>query len=80
MADEPDSIVLEHLHHIRGQLDAMRADLSEFKTTQTGILQILTAHNGRLRRIEERLDRIEKRLELVDQIPNAVIFTGSVDK
>jgi hypothetical protein len=31
-------------------------------------------------RIAARLDRIEKRLQLVEQIPNAVNFTGSVDK
>jgi hypothetical protein len=66
MADEADNIVLEHLRHIRGQLDAMRADISELKTTQAGILQILAASQSHALRIDEKLARIEARLGLVD--------------
>jgi hypothetical protein len=58
--------VLQNLLHIRAQLDAMRADISGLKTTQTGILQILAAHQSPTLRIDEKLARIEARLGLVD--------------
>jgi len=58
--------VLEHLRHIRGQLDGMARDIHEIKGTQSGMLQALAARDARLSRVEERLDRIERRLDLVE--------------
>jgi hypothetical protein len=74
---EPDNIVLEHLRHIRGVIDAIRDDMADIKSRMTtlefsvGNLIAIEAnhyagHSGRLDRIDARLDRIERRLELAD--------------
>ena len=73
MAPETENIVLEHLRHIRGQIDRVADDVSELKTRmgrlEIGLAQVhvtLAEHSNRDDRIEARLDRIEKRLNLVD--------------
>lgn len=73
MAPETENIVLEHLRHIRGQIDRVADDVSELKTRvgrlDIGLAQVqmtLAEHSNRGDRIEARLDRIEKRLDLVD--------------
>jgi hypothetical protein len=74
---EPENIVLEHLRHIRGVVDAVRDDIADLKSRVTtlefavGNLAAIEAshyagHSGRLDRIDARLDRIERRLELAD--------------
>jgi DNA-binding FrmR family transcriptional regulator len=66
MAPETENLVLEHLRHIRGAVDALREDNREIKT-RLGILeQQYASLSNRIDRIEGRLDRIEKRLELAD--------------
>ena len=66
MPDETNNLVLEHVRHIRGQLDGVAHDIAEIKTAQSGILQLLASHDARLLRVETRLDRIERRLDLVE--------------
>jgi hypothetical protein len=74
---EPDNIVLEHLRHIRGVLDAVRDDMADLKSRMTtlefsvgNLMSIEASHyagqSGRLDRVDARLERIERRLELAD--------------
>jgi chromosome segregation ATPase len=80
MADEPDSIVLQHLRHIRKVLDKLESDVADlkprilgFETTmghvmaQIGHLQVqIASQTGRIDRIEGRLDQIDGRIEQVE--------------
>lgn len=71
---EPDNIVLEHLRHIRGAVDALlRDDMREVKQ-RIGSLEREVAHvhvkvaelSERVDRVSGRLERVEKRLDLTD--------------
>jgi hypothetical protein len=66
MSDATENLVLEHLRAIPEELRLLRDDVSELKTTQAGMLQILASHETHLVRIDTRLDRIERRLEPSD--------------
>ena len=57
---EAENLVLEHLRHIRGAVDAMR----EVKS-RLGILESQYANlSNRMDRLDMRVERIERRLEL----------------
>lgn len=66
-----ETLVLEHLRHLRAQMDSMNEKIDLF-TVSVGSLEQSTAQlhvdlaviNQRLDRQEKRLDRIEKRLDL----------------
>ena len=66
---ETDNIVLEHLRHIRGAVDAMREDVREVKH-RVGSLEREVAHvHVKVAELSERVDRlerVEKRLDLTD--------------
>jgi len=66
---ETDNIVLEHLRHIRGAVDAMREDVREVKH-RVGSLECEVAHvHVKVAELSERVDRlerVEKRLDLTD--------------
>jgi predicted nuclease with TOPRIM domain len=70
---EPDNIVLEHLRHIRGAVDALRDDMREVKHC-VGSLEREVAHvnvkvaelSERVDCVSDRLERVEKRLNLTD--------------
>src|SRR5689334_7805666 len=63
---EPDSIVLEHLRHIRTVVDALRDDMREMKG-RMGILENQYANlSARIDRLDARVERIERPLELAD--------------
>ena len=66
---ETDNIVLEHLRHIRGAVDAMREDVREVKHC-VGSLEREVAHvHVKVAELSERVDRlerVEKRLDLTD--------------
>jgi archaellum component FlaC len=71
MAIEPESLVPEHLRHIRSGLDALRDDVREIKRRMTAVeVQLANVHSdfagqsGRIDRIEDRLERIERRLDI----------------
>ena len=66
MAESVENLVLEILHRLDKKVDGMAEDLRELRKAQSGILQILASHDGRLSRLEDRLERIEKRLDLFD--------------
>lgn len=64
-------IVLEHLHHIRDQVDRTAEDVREIKTRVSGLeRKVAELHldfanvSSRLDSIEARVERVEKRLEL----------------
>jgi len=74
---EPENIVLEHLRHIRGVVDAIRDDMADMKSRMTtleftvgNLMAVEASHyagqSGRLDRVDARLERIERRLELAD--------------
>ena len=63
---ETENLVLEHLRHIRGAVDAVREDMREVKG-RLGILANQYAKlSNRLDRMDGRVERIEKRLELAE--------------
>ena len=63
---EKESIVLDHLRHIRGAVDGLRDDMREVK----GGLGILESQypniSNRMDRLDARIERIERRLELTE--------------
>jgi len=63
---ETESIVLEHLRHIRRAVDDLRDDMREVKS-RLGILENQYASlSSRLDRLDQRVERIEQRLELTE--------------
>ena len=60
---ETDNIVLEHLRHIRGAVDALRDDMREVKH-RVGSLEREVAHVHV--KVAELSERVEKRLDLTD--------------
>jgi hypothetical protein len=73
MSRETDSLVLEHLRHIRSGVDLNNRMITEltfrvgvFESNMAG-LQGQYAHvSTRLDRVDERLTRIERRLGLIE--------------
>ncbi|MEI9990402.1 MAG: hypothetical protein WDM86_10210 [Rhizomicrobium sp.] len=73
MSGELDSLVLEHLRHIRSVVDETRKDIREL-TFRVGMLesnvaglQAQYAHVAtRIDRVEERLQKIEARIGLIN--------------
>jgi hypothetical protein len=70
---EPDNIILEHLHAIRGDLarmadgmQTMSAEMTAMRQHLSGVVTIQEHDHGDIASIKLRLDRIEKRLELAD--------------
>ncbi|MEX0852422.1 MAG: hypothetical protein WD036_03945 [Bauldia sp.] len=73
MADDVNSLVLEHLRHIRKAVDEMRLDMIDVKARMSAVegtlghvMTQLAVISGRADRIEERLGRVERRLDLTD--------------
>ena len=73
MSTPADSLVLEHLRHIRGAVDGMRDDLREVKIRvghlETEVAQIHTVYasmSNRMDRMDDRIGRIEQRLDLAE--------------
>lgn len=62
----PDNLVLEHLRAIRGDMDEVKANITEIKTTQAAVLQLMSAHETRLSRIEGDIAFIKRRLDIAD--------------
>lgn len=66
MTAETENLVLEHLRHIRGAVDALREDMREVKE-RLGTLEANYASVSRgINRMESRVERIETRLNLAD--------------
>ncbi|MBA2402190.1 MAG: hypothetical protein H0V72_26545 [Bradyrhizobium sp.] len=70
---EPDSLVLEQLRVIRGDLgklfsemQTMRVEMTAMRQHMAGMLTIQEHDHVDIAGIKSRLDRIEKRLELVE--------------
>jgi chromosome segregation ATPase len=73
MMAEVENLVLDHLRHMRGQLDRMENDIVEIKSRlgrlEAGLAQIhvaLAEQSLRLDRLDARVTPIEKQLDLVD--------------
>lgn len=70
---EAESIVLEHLRHIRSTVDGLRDDMREVKQ-RVGALEIEVAQcvvriaelSNRMDRLADRVERIERRLDLAE--------------
>ena len=70
---EPDSLVLDHLRAIRGDMAKMAdwmhtisVEMTAMRQHLAGIVTIQEHDHGDIAGIKARLDRIEKRLELAD--------------
>lgn len=73
MTDNLESLVLEHVRHMRRVLDNVAADVSDLKLRASAIehhlgqIQVQVAGlNSRMDRFDERLTRLERRLDLVE--------------
>jgi hypothetical protein len=80
MTNDTENLILEHLRHMRGQLDRVVVDVQDFKRRISALegrtadlfRQIADLHgdfagpSGRLDRIDSRLDKIEQRLDLIE--------------
>ncbi|MCW5713359.1 MAG: hypothetical protein KIT43_02415 [Bauldia sp.] len=73
MADQIDSLVIEHLRHIRKTVETTALDMVDVKARMSAmegtlghVLTQLAVLNGRVDRVEERLGRVERRLDLAD--------------
>ncbi|WP_085340265.1 hypothetical protein [Aquidulcibacter paucihalophilus] len=71
MTDNVESLILEHLRHIRSKMDAVSLDMSDIKSrvssleeTQGQLLGMIGGLGKRMDRFDERLGRIERRLDL----------------
>jgi chromosome segregation ATPase len=61
-----DNIVLEHLRHIRGQLDGLKTDMLEIKE-RIGSLEVQYASlSRRVDRLAVHMDLVKRRLDLVE--------------
>ena len=73
MNENTESLVLEHLRHLRAGMDRLLDRLDD-PTARVGRLEVNTArievvlaeHSVRFDKIDRRLDRIETRLGLID--------------
>lgn len=54
-----DSMVLEHLRHIRGTVDTLEKQYSVTQIAEAG-------QNIKIERLKDRVDRVEHRLDLRD--------------
>jgi hypothetical protein len=73
MDDKVENLVLEHLRVIRGDMAAMKEEMSGMRAEMLiirqhmgGLLGAQTPHDGEIANLKVRLDRIERRLELAD--------------
>ncbi len=66
MTDEPENLTLRMLRRIDERLDTIEARLNEITATQSAVLQLLTAQEARLSRIEADINLVKRRLELSD--------------
>jgi hypothetical protein len=73
MATEPESLVLEHLRHMRGKLDGVADDvkllglrMAAMERHMAGMYTSETYQSDELDRLKRRVDRIEQRLELAE--------------
>ncbi|WP_414041697.1 hypothetical protein ACJU26_06495 [Acidithiobacillus sp. M4-SHS-6] len=78
MSDEIESLVLEHLRHIRGRVDQIAEDMGDMKHRISGLEQSMNLVKREINLSEEtdarqqitldklieRIQRIERRLEL----------------
>jgi archaellum component FlaC len=71
MTNNVESLILEHLKHIRGKVDVISLEVQDLKSrasaTEEMLGQVLVLIGGqgkRMDRFDERLARIEKRLDL----------------
>lgn len=68
---EAESLVLEHLPHIRSAVDGLRDDMREVKqrvgSLETEVAQLtvrLAEMSNRVDRLSDRIERVERRLDL----------------
>ncbi|WP_295585857.1 hypothetical protein [uncultured Lamprocystis sp.] len=80
MTADIESLVLEHLRHIRGRVDQIAEDVSDLKHRMTSLEVGMSLvkrevahgdetdarHQVAMDKLEVRIERIERRLELTD--------------
>ncbi len=79
MTENVESIILEHLRHIRGRVDRNAEDMLDMKQRMSSLEQAMVHVKGEpafcdesdarqqisLERLADRIERIERRLELI---------------
>ena len=73
MTDTQTHLVLEHLRHIRKQVDATNVNVETLVLRVGAVERVLSGsyvndvnQNGEIDRLKSRVDRIERRLELTE--------------
>jgi hypothetical protein len=66
MMTETESIVLEHLRHIRTAVDSLRDDMHEVKGRLGTLESQYASISNRVDRLDGRVERIERRLNLAE--------------
>jgi hypothetical protein len=73
MMVESESLVLEHLRAMRGdmarmadRMETMSSEMTAIRQHLAGVVTIQEHDHGDLASLKARIDRIEKRLDLVD--------------
>ena len=73
MAENVDSLILEHLRHLRDGQANLQQEIKDLKfrvnsieRSLAGIHDTLAHHSGQFDSVSDRLTRIEKRLDLVE--------------
>jgi hypothetical protein len=66
MSEDVSNLILEHLRHIRGKVDATAFDVVDLKTGVTALEIQGAAVNRHLDRLDERVARIERRFDLAE--------------
>lgn len=71
MTDNVESLILEHLKHIRGKVDMISLEVNDLKSRASAneemlgqILVLIGGMGRRLDRFDEHLSRVETRLNL----------------
>ncbi len=71
MSQNVENLILEHLRHIRSDLDGMKEDLREIKSRLTSLESAMAGlkrdNAGLYGDMAERVERIERQLDLQDE-------------
>lgn len=65
---EIESIVLEHLRHIRGAIDGVRDDMHEVKQRLGSLEREVAQVHVKIAELSERADRLGNRIERIERI------------
>jgi predicted nucleic acid-binding Zn-ribbon protein len=66
MTENMESLILEHLRHIRAGQDAMREDIREIKVRLSNLETEMAQVHVRIAELSVRIDRLSNRVERIE--------------